>query len=241
MSVLPITSDQVQELFRSFELSAEESKYLKYHLQRFTYTVNQVQQIANQSTERLSILDIGPHMLSYCILKLVKPTPVIFTMGFLNERLFPLALAEKHFELDLNDCMSVSKDMIKDRFDLILFSETIEHLYTSPTIILEFLSGLLRNEPGSGILIQTPNAVNIRKRVKMLSGRNPYELIRTDRTNPGHFREYTINELEQYGKDAGLQTGFAHYCSYWPINNPFFRMANLVPSFRQGITIFLKK
>lgn len=180
-------------------------------------------------------------MLSYCTLKLVQPTPLIFTMGFLNERLFPLKLAKKHFELDLNDCMSVSQHTIEDRFDLIIFSETIEHLYTSPTTILGFLSGLLKNEPGSGILIQTPNAVNIRKRFKMLLGRNPYELIRTDRTNPGHFREYTMKELEQYGKDAGFQTEFAHYCSYWPVSNPFIRLANLIPSFRQGMTVFFKK
>lgn len=241
MNPLSITSDQVLELFKSFELSAEENKYLDYHVKRFTYTVNQVQQIANKSTSRLSILDIGPHMLTYCILKLVQPVPVISTMGFLNERLFPLKLAEKHIELDLNDCMSVSRNTIVDRFDLIIFSETIEHLYTSPETILGFLSGLLKNEPGSGILIQTPNAVNIRKRFKMLLGRNPYELIRTDRTNPGHFREYTMKELEQYGKDAGFQTGFADYCNYWPISNPFIRLANLVPSFRQGMTVFLKK
>ena len=127
------------------------------------------------------------------------------------------------------------------QFDLITFCETIEHLYTSPTLVLAFLKGLLRPGPGVGILIQTPNAASLLKRRDLLLGRNPNELIRTQRTNPGHFREYTMNELLNYAAEAGLTVWHAEYCSYWPAKGPVQRLLEGIPSLRQGITILLTR
>jgi hypothetical protein len=53
-------------------------------------------------------------------------------------------------------------------------------------------------------VLQTPNAASLRKRIKLLIGRNPYERIRVDRSNPGHFREYTVNELRSIVSGAGF-------------------------------------
>ena len=79
------------------------------------------------------------------------------------------------------------------RYDLVVFAEVIEHLHTSPVHTLAFVRGLLAD---AGVLIlQTPNAASLPKRLKLLAGRNPYELIRADGGNPGHFREYTLAEL----------------------------------------------
>jgi hypothetical protein len=238
---LKVTAENVKQLFSTLDLSAEEQKYLRYHLNRLAYTANFVQSVANTSATPLKILDIGPHFLTFCIASLVQPRPVMYTMGFLNEHLFPLRLAEKHIELDLNECESLPGNAIDIKVDLIVFSETIEHLYTSPKVIFPFLYKLLSDKPGAGILIQTPNAVAIYKRLKLALGKNPYELIRTDRTNPGHFREYTMEELKNYGREAGFTIGLNEYCNYWPIGNPLIRAANIIPSFREGMTIFLQK
>jgi hypothetical protein len=241
MPDLKITEDSVQQLFSTLDLSTEEKRYLDYHTRRLAYSTTKVQELVSTSETPVKILDIGPHFLTYCLLHLVQPKPQIYTMGFVNEHLFPSHLAEKHFELDLNNCESVPADTIGTKFDLIVFSETIEHLYTSPKIVLGFLSGLLSNRQGAGILIQTPNAAFIRKRIQLLFGRNPYELIRTDRTNPGHFREYTMAELIKYGTEAGFTIGPHEYCNYWTVENPLFRLSSIIPSFRLGMTIFLKK
>jgi hypothetical protein len=40
--------------------------------------------------------------------------------------------------------------------------------------------------------------------LKLLVGRNPYEQIRTDRSNPGHFREYTAGELQRILNQSGF-------------------------------------
>ncbi|MBI2283789.1 MAG: hypothetical protein HYU71_08790 [Bacteroidetes bacterium] len=241
MNDFTVTEAHVRELFGTRNLSAEESRYLNYHAKRLAYTTHFVQSVANQSETPLKILDVGPHFLSFSIKNLVQPRPLLYTMGFANYHLFPESQTEKHIELDLNECESLPENAIEERFDLIVISETIEHLYTSPKIIFAFLAKLLTDNPGAGILVQTPNAVNIYKRIKMLLGRNPYELIRTDRTNPGHFREYTMNELIDYGQEAGFTIGLHEYCSYWPIRNPLIRVMSIIPSFKEGISIFLKK
>jgi len=122
---------------------------------------------------------------------------------------------------------------------LIVFSETIEHLYTSPQIVLAFLAKLLRPGPGAGILIQTPNAASFWKRVRLLLGHNPYELIRTDRQNPGHFREYTMRELEDYAMQAGFRVWFREHCSYWAGSGPANAILNCYPPFREGLSLVL--
>jgi hypothetical protein len=79
----------------------------------------------------------------------------------------------------------------------------IEHLYTAPQLVLAFVHTLLSD--GGLLLLQTPNAASLQKRIKMAIGRNPYEMIRIDPTNPGHFREYTIRELRRLAEGAGFR------------------------------------
>lgn len=72
-------------------------------------------------------------------------------------------------------------------------------------------------------------------------GRNPYELIRESRTNPGHFREYTLDELVNYAKQTGFSVESAEYCSYWRDERPLFAwIENVIPAFRQGVSLLIK-
>src|SRR5258708_3195551 len=62
------------------------------------------------------------------------------------------------------------------RFDLIVFSEVIEHLSVSPEYVFPLLGVLLKEK---GVLIcTTPNAADIAKRLRLLLGRNPYGRLR---------------------------------------------------------------
>ena len=75
-------------------------------------------------------------------------------------------------------------------------AEVIEHLYTAPEIVLKCIKKIIKQN--GYFIIQTPNAASLSKRMKlMFQGRNPYEMIRVDHNNPGHFREYTVDELEK--------------------------------------------
>ena len=87
----------------------------------------------------------------------------------------------------------------------------------------------------------TSTAATLRARLALLHGRNPYELIRETRTNPGHFREYTLDELVTYAHGAGFTVHKAEYCSYWVHQNPRLRwIENKIPSFRQGMSVIIE-
>ncbi len=76
----------------------------------------------------------------------------------------------------------------------------------------------------------TPNGVSLGKRIGILMGSNPYDLISEDINVPLHFREYTMNELAQYSSQAGFsvqESFFAdcvdHRFASWtrPSNQPW--------------------
>ena len=131
-------------------------------------------------------------------------------------------------------------------------AEVIEHLYTSPSLVLRFINSLLR--PGGLLFLQTPNAAAINHRVKLLMGRNPYHLISENNTNPMHFREYTVKELQRYARESGFEVVESSLESYF--ERPFsFKTTGTVakshwfakayryvpPSMRTGITMVLRR
>lgn len=180
--------------------------YLRFHGPRFSYVLNCLSQYL-QPTMR--VLDIGKSRLTDMIHERYGVT--VDALGFDNNRSIA---SGRYYSFDLNECQDRSRwrcDLPK--YDIIIFAEVIEHLHTAPSLVLGFLSQLL--QPGGIIVIQTPNAVALPRRAKMLFGRNPFELIREDVTNPGHFREYTARELIAYATNLGLQVERINCCSYF--------------------------
>ena len=98
-------------------------------------------------------------------------------------------------------------------FDLIVFSEVLEHLSVAPEFVFAFLNSLLAD---NGILIcTTPNAADIAKRLRLACGRNPFERLRLYASNPGHIREYTRHELCDIPHSIGLHC-IRHFYFDWP-------------------------
>jgi SAM-dependent methyltransferase len=161
--------------------------YRAFHQPRFDFLLGIVRQ--NIRDPRTRILDIG-----------LSPLTTLMSRE-LNVRVDSLGLEPdeelstgRHYSFDLND----TQERLRWRvglgpYEIIVFAEVIEHLYTAPELVLAYLRQLLA--PGGLLILQTPNAVSLRKRVKMALGTNPFERIRTDRSNPGHYREYTLAEI----------------------------------------------
>lgn len=130
-------------------------------------------------------------------------------------------------------------------FDLIVFSEVMEHLHIAPEFVLAFLGSLLADD---GVLVcTTPNAADIAKRFRLACGRNPYERLRLDSVNPGHIREYTRQELIEIARSVGLRC-ICHLYFDWPrrsggnrIKLAFMSLLRSCPSFRgNSVAIFGK-
>jgi len=223
---------------RDLELNTEHLNYLEMHARRIAYAINA---IADYRRERplQRLLDIGPHFLTRAICEYF-PDLQVSTLGWTLEEVIPTDQYFQHIPFDLNDAGARRIPTEEQQFDLIVFSETLEHLYTSPETVLAALRPLL-SEKGC-IFIQTPNAVKLRARWAVLRGRNPYHLIRVDRTNPGHFREYTMDELVRYAENGGFVVRERAYCDYWAHPVAAIRwVENAIPSFRPGISILIEK
>ena len=171
--------------------------YLAFHRPRFDFILRLVE--AERRGRGARILDVGPSPLTDMLRSRLE-LPVD-SLGLEPERDTDQG---KHFRFDLNDAQEPDRWRLDlGPYDVIVFAEVIEHLYTAPELVLGYLAGLL--SPGGVLLLQTPNAVSLRKRVKLALGRNPFERIRRSRSNPGHFREYTLAELVELLSQSGFR------------------------------------
>lgn len=92
-------------------------------------------------------------------------------------------------------------------------------------------------------MLQTPNATAIGKRLKMIVGIHPFERIRKGE-DPGHFREYTKNELLDYSRKTGFEVIMHQYKNYFKLEGPakaLYLITSPYPPFRQGQTLILRK
>jgi hypothetical protein len=110
--------------------------------------------------------------------------------------------------------------------------------------VLRFLRSGLHG--GGHLVLQTPNATALPKRVRMAIGFNPYDPIREDPRNPGHYHEYTVHELTEALEAAGFEIVrriSANYFDHGSRKNRAYRAVGpaLPPGLREGITILARR
>ena len=202
--------------------------YLAFHQPRFAFLLKVV---SEQVVGAPRILDVGPSPFT-AMLRATLHSPVD-TLG-----LEPEATSERgrHFHFNLNDTQHGAKWRLDfGRYDLIVFAEVIEHLFTAPEIVLAYLRDLL--VPGGQLVLQTPNAASLRKRIKLALGRNPFERIRLDPSNPGHFREYTATELAQILAHSGFAVRQSWTQFYFDARHARHLVGNEPPSRLRGTVV----
>jgi hypothetical protein len=101
-------------------------------------------------------------------------------------------------------------------FDLVVFTEVLEHLARHPAEVLRFLIGRLA--PEGFLYLTTPNALS-RGNLHMIGRRrNPQQLFPRQDANwdaHHHVREYTMSELIEAVRDAGGRIRALHFSSCW--------------------------
>jgi hypothetical protein len=207
----------------------DEQVYLRTHARRYAVLLELVEGFAPKT-----ILVVGPSYESV-LLREAIPGATVDTLGWEDHR-FPRVAGERHLQHDLND--PDYPDL--DPHDVIVCAEVIEHLHVPAELVLRALAAGLA--PDGHLVLQTPNATALPKRLRMVVGRNPYEPIRSQPGNPGHFHEYTVNELRDAFEAAGLELErliAANYFDHGSRKNRAYRAVGpALPSrLREGITV----
>lgn len=227
------TAQYVKEFF------IEESKnqsYINFHKIRYSYLLNLIEALINtMESNELKFLDVGP-MHQTKLIRGVFANCTIDTMGT-NFPINNLRKFEKHINIDLNSTDSYTGE-IYPQYDIIVFSEVIEHLYTKPEIVIKFLKQFLKK--GGYIIIQTPNGLAIHHRLKLLFGIHPYQLIKESRR--GHYREYAPYEMKNILENCKLEIYHFSVKNYFNnsstlLHKLFVKLEILFPkNWRDGMT-----
>jgi SAM-dependent methyltransferase len=226
-----------------YVLSPTEREYVQYHGRRLVAILRLVERFVRERIAQrgrpVKLLDVGPHFLTRCLHDLFGKDVEIHTLGYRHPGLVAESMVARHHQYDLDQAQRRELWLRCEGHDLIVMAEVIEHLHTSPNLVLQFMRSLLRD--GGVLIVQTPNAVSLQRRLGVLWGRNPYDLIRDDTLNPGHFREYTAAELTQYCRSNGLQDVVTIKQSYWP-TTALRRLAGAVfPNLREGLLVAARR
>jgi SAM-dependent methyltransferase len=199
-----------------------------------------MEKVRDLAPEHPRILDVGPAYET----ELLRALPaVVDTLGLADIR-FPPQDGERHVQLDLRLADQPDEWPELDEYDVVVCAEVIEHVAVPPIHVLRLLAGALRRD--GWLVLQTPNAAQFAKRLRLLAGRNPYEPLRDSSDCPGHIREYTVDELLALARESGLEVGgwlTANYFSTGTFRNRVLRRAgSLLPArLRAGITLWLRK
>jgi len=240
-------AEDILTYFKNWNFGEEHKMYFQYHCRRYEFLLRKIDKIIGEikdtlRNESLKILDIGPSFQTE-ILRKTLPEAIVNTLGIKASRFKPRP-QDRHFQFNLNDAQYQERWPKTEKHDLVILAEVIEHLYTSPVLVFKCISTWLKS--GRYLFIQTPNACALSKRLKMFIGKNPYEMIRETRSNPGHFREYTVGELISIGNQSGFTLVEHTICNYFTNGTIEYKLYNILCSilpseFRNGITICFKK
>lgn len=214
----------------------EEIAYQHYHFRRLKFAFEKAIQYAKGT-----ILEIGPYTITY---NLIRNGFKVDTLGYLSEGVRGV---NKHIEFDLDSLGKGGHHFIKGNYDLVIIAEVIEHLHLDLDRILRQLWEL--TSPRGVVIIQTPNATSLKKRMAMLAGKNPFQMI-IDDYRPGyggHLREFTRKELKTYSEKNGFEVLELHTLNYFDYSHSYKArmykvLSNRLPqALRDGVTIVLKK
>lgn len=204
LSVHP-SADQLESFLTG--LGGTDQGYLQAHWLRFVETKSEVMSTwERQRGNRL--LDVGGHWLHQAALYAVdgfKVTSVDLAATFELPHVQAQAAAlgiELHIETNLEHPQVLSQ-LPEDSFDLILFSEIIEHITFNPVAMWSTLYRLLA--PNGRIVVTTPNYYAARGRLwdfkRFMSGNGgglPIREVMDYHTYGHHWKEYSAKELIEY-------------------------------------------
>jgi len=183
-------------------------EYLKPHMKRFTQTVALLQKIARPEMRVIDVASYGSLMPALKdILGLVDITltePRQPNKAASEDSTLPNArYGHKYqFHIDRFD-IGGSFPHRDSTFDIVLFTEVLEHLAVDPVHTLAEINRITK--PGGWLLLSTPNCASAKSIAKILRGSNPniYPFYTKQPLRDRHNREYVPWEVKELLRSCG--------------------------------------
>ena len=186
----------------SKKIPYDEKNYFEEHSHRFQMTVELVLSILKKQGN-CKILDVSTYRGHIPILlKMVSDHEIHANehSEFGKEKLQKDGITLKKWEIS-----TMKAPYESNRFDLVLFNETLEHLIFLPHPVLIEIKRILKT--GGFIVLTTPNILALFRRIKFLFGYSPLEPISIEHDGgklQGHVRIYTMHELKKLFGETNL-------------------------------------
>lgn len=230
--------------------SSREKEYFLIHQKRYSYLLQKISQLKLKKTAK--ILDVGcypPHLLE-----------ALENYGFEVWGISSPHEPITHPKVAILNIETENLPFQNNFFDLVIFSEILEHLLHNPIPVLKELKRVLKNS--GSLLITTPNVACLKNRLHLLLGQNIYfnldQLLATTPQNLNiyhrHNRLYTMAEVAWLLKKAKFKIKKKEYF----IGSSFLKLSsqgligkltaycvviiqNILPTFRNYLFIKAEK
>lgn len=239
------TADDFADYFATWDLAISQREYLVYQLKRYEHLLAQIERALTgriDDSGEVRLLDIGPGFQTE-LLRARYSGIAIDSLGYASPD-FPPRPFERHLDFDLNLARDRANWPSIGEYDLVIMAEVVEHLAVSATTVLACIRTWMK--PGGILIVQTPNAAALHKRLKLLVGKHPYGPASDAGRAALHFREYTLAELLAAGRASTLPVVSYGVENYWntrtPLARVYNRIAPLLPeTLRHGITVVYER
>ena len=179
----------------------KEAAYMRDHEYRFREIVS----VLPVSSESLRVLDIGttPNTLR---IKKLRPGFDVWTVDLtdlLRDRCESIGVQVRTCGL-----ANESLPFVDGYFDLVVFTEVLEHLFCPPSAVLREIRLVLRDN--GSMILSVPNIATLYNRIKLLLGATPLpspdgQMMRGWVHGYGHIHEYTAKEIASVLEGSGFK------------------------------------
>ncbi|OFV91983.1 MAG: hypothetical protein A3H95_16100 [Acidobacteria bacterium RIFCSPLOWO2_02_FULL_64_15] len=175
-----------------------ERDYFDEQRRRYEFTLGQISALVGSGA---AVLDVGSHLLHFSM----AATAIGHAVSCADVAYF-VDLAQNHVrqkECGISEarvCDLANQPLPYDdrTFDVLNFSEALEHLNFNPLPVIKEFCRVLR--PGGVAIVTTPNALRLGSRLRLLRGQNVFADLHDlcwGQSFGIHHREYTLGEVAQ--------------------------------------------
>ncbi len=185
----------------------QENNYFDIHINRYRHLLNQIKQL--NLPVKSKVLDIG-----------VYPPHLFKALKLSGFNTFGIASPHELVKLPQIKTLNIEKTKLpyqEGTFDLVLFTEILEHLTIHPQVIFTQIKKIIK--PQGFLILTTPNVLRSQNLFSLLFKRNIYFSLDQLKqlSYHRHNREYTQKELIHLLTSAGFKVVKSHhFISYSP-------------------------